>query len=177
MRYTIACYIEMCYNGTRLSLIHYQCCVHKKDSILAWIWTALMVRQRASILTHWGRVTHICVGKLTIIGSDNSLSPGRRQAIIWSNAGILLIGPLGTNLSEILIEIPTILIQENAFESVVCEMASICLGLNVLNRTATNCMILKTGSQLEGKKYIKEIKPCKLKENLRYCQTSNISAP
>ena len=34
------------------------------------------------VLTHWDRVTHICVGKLTIIGSDNGLSPGRRQAII-----------------------------------------------------------------------------------------------
>ena len=33
-------------------------------------------------LSHWGRVTHICVGNLTIIGSDNGLSPGRRQAII-----------------------------------------------------------------------------------------------
>ena len=58
-------------------------------------------------LTHWGRVTQICVSKLTIIGSDNGLSPGRRQAIIWTNAGILLIGPLGTNFSEILIEILT----------------------------------------------------------------------
>ena len=56
-------------------------------------------------LTHWGRVTHICVNKLTIIGSDNGLSLGRCQAIIWTNAGILLIGPLGTNFSEILIEI------------------------------------------------------------------------
>ena len=37
------------------------------------------------LLTHWGRVTHICVGNLTIIGSDNGLSPGRRQAIIWTN--------------------------------------------------------------------------------------------
>ena len=50
-------------------------------------------------------MTHICVNKLTIIGSDNGLSPGRRQAIIWTNAGILLIGPLGTNFPEILIEI------------------------------------------------------------------------
>ena len=41
------------------------------------------------------------------IGSDNSLSPGRRQAIIWTNAGILLIGPWGTNFSEILIDIHT----------------------------------------------------------------------
>ena len=42
-------------------------------------------------LTHWGRVTHICVDNLTIIGSDNGLLPGRRQAIILINAGILLI--------------------------------------------------------------------------------------
>ena len=56
-------------------------------------------------LTHWGRVKHICVGKLTTIGSNNGLSPGRRQVIIWTNAWIFLIGPLGTNFSEILIEI------------------------------------------------------------------------
>ena len=70
-------------------------------------------------------MTHICAGKLSIIGSDNDLSPGRRQAIIWTNAGMLLIGPLGTNFSEILIEILTFFIQENAFESVVCEMVAI----------------------------------------------------
>ena len=58
-----------------------------------------------NVLTYWGRVTHICVSKLTIIGSDNGLSPGRRQAIIWTNAGILLIQTLGTNFSEILGEI------------------------------------------------------------------------
>ena len=58
-------------------------------------------------LTHWGRVTHICVGKLTIIGSDNGLSPGRRHAIIWTIAGIMIIGPLGINFSEILIRIQT----------------------------------------------------------------------
>ena len=30
----------------------------------------------------WGRVMHICVSKLNIIGSDNGLSPGRHQAIM-----------------------------------------------------------------------------------------------
>ena len=59
------------------------------------------------LLTHWGWVTNICVRKPTIIGSDNGLSPGRRQAIIRTNAGILLIGTLGTNFSEILSEIHT----------------------------------------------------------------------
>ena len=57
------------------------------------------------ILTHWGRVTHICDCILTSIGSNNGLSPGRRQAIIWTNAGILLIRPLGTDFIEIFIEI------------------------------------------------------------------------
>ena len=33
--------------------------------------------------------------------------PGRHQAIIWTNAGVLLIGPLETNFNEILIEIHT----------------------------------------------------------------------
>ena len=50
------------------------------------------VEKIPSRLTHWGRVTHICVSKLSSIGSDNGLSPERRQAIIWTNAGILLIG-------------------------------------------------------------------------------------
>ena len=63
-------------------------------------------------LNHWGRVTHICVSNLAITGSDNGLSPGRRQAIIWTNAGILLIGTLGTNFSEILIEINTFLFKK-----------------------------------------------------------------
>ena len=65
-----------------------------------------------NVLTHWGRVMHICVGKLTIIGSDNGLSPGRRQAIIWTNAGLLLIWPLGTNFSEFLIEIQIFLLNK-----------------------------------------------------------------
>ena len=55
--------------------------------------------------SHWGRLAHICISKLTIIGSDNSLVPGQREAIIWTNAGILLTGPLGTNFSELLIKI------------------------------------------------------------------------
>ena len=58
-------------------------------------------------ITHWGRVTNICVSKLIIIGSDNGLSPGRRQAIIWTNADKLLIGPVATIFSEIIIEIHT----------------------------------------------------------------------
>ena len=56
-------------------------------------------------LTHRGRVMHICVSILTIIGSDNGLAPARRQAIVWTYAGILLIRTLGTNFSKILSKI------------------------------------------------------------------------
>ena len=77
-------------------------------------------------------MTHICVGNRTIIGSDNGLSPGRRQAITWTNVGILLIGPLGTNFSEMSIEIHTF-----SFKKIHLKMSSgkwrpFCLGLNVL---------------------------------------------
>ena len=41
----------------------------------------------------------------TIIGSDTGLSTDWHQAIILTNAGILLIVPLGTNFSKILIPI------------------------------------------------------------------------
>ena len=83
-------------------------------------------------LTHWGRVTHICVSKLTIIGSDNGLSPDRRQAIIWTNAGLLLIGPLGTNFGEIPIEILTFSLKKMRLKVSSAKRWPFCLGLNVL---------------------------------------------
>ena len=89
-----------------------------------------------AVLTHWGRATHICVGKLTIIGSDNGLSPGRRQAIIWTSAGILLIGPLRTNFSEILIEIYTFSFKKIDLKVSSGKWRPSCLGLNVL----TTCL-------------------------------------
>ena len=83
-------------------------------------------------LTHWGRVTHICVSKITIIGSDNGLSPGRRQAIIWTNAGILLIGPLGTKSSQIVIEIQTFSFKKMHLKVSSAKWRPFCLGFNVL---------------------------------------------
>ena len=85
-----------------------------------------------NVLTHWGRVTHICVGKLTIIGSDNGLLPGRRQAIIWTNAGILLIEPLGTIFSEILIGIQIFSFMKMRLKMSSAKWRPFCLGLNVL---------------------------------------------
>ena len=74
------------------------------------------------LLTHCGRVTHICVGNLTIIDSDNGLSPERRRVIIWTNAAILLIWTLGNKLQWNFNQNSNIFIEENAFENVVCEM-------------------------------------------------------
>ena len=82
-------------------------------------------------LTHWGRVTHICVSKLTIIGSDNGLSPGRRQAIIWTIAGISLTGRLRTNFSKILIEIHIFSFKKMHLKLSCGKWWPFCLGFNV----------------------------------------------
>ena len=76
------------------------------------------------VLTHWGRVTHIYVSKLPTIGSDNGLSPGRRQAIIWTNAGNIVDWTLMNKLQWNFNRNCKTFVQENAFESVVCEMAT-----------------------------------------------------
>ena len=82
--------------------------------------------------THWRQVTHMCISKLAILGSDNGLSPGRRQTIIWTNAGILLIGPLWTNFSEILIEIYTFSLKKIHLKMLSGKWWPFGLGLNVL---------------------------------------------
>ena len=93
-------------------------------------------------------MTHKCVSKLTIIGSDNGLSPGRRQAIIRTNAGILLIGPIETKFSEILIKIHT-----SSFKKMHLKLSSgkcrpSCLGLNVLRLlTSRTCIGNEKGKQ------------------------------
>ena len=83
-------------------------------------------------LTHWGRVMYICVSELTIIGLDNGLSPGRRQAIIWTNAGILLIWTLWTNFSEIFIEFHTISFKKMLLKRSSAKWRPFCLRVNVL---------------------------------------------
>ena len=98
------------------------------------LWTSMSLHRVLLLdcLTHWGRVTHICAGKLTIIGSDNGLSPVRRQAIIWTNAGIVLIRPLETNFSEISIEIHTFSFRKMHLKMSSGKWRPLCLGLNVL---------------------------------------------
>ena len=82
-------------------------------------------------LTHWDRLMHICVVNQTIIGWNNGLSPGRCQAIIWTNARILLTTTVGTKFSIILIEILML-----SFKKMHVKMSGkcqpFCFGLNVL---------------------------------------------
>ena len=67
------------------------------------------------------------------IGSDNGLSAGRRQAIISTSGRMLLIWPLGTNFSEISIDIQTFSFKEIHFKMSSGKWRPFCLGLNVLN--------------------------------------------
>ena len=76
-------------------------------------------------VTHWGRVTHICIGKLTISGSDNGLSswspPSHYQNQCWDIVNWNIKNKLQWNLKQN----SDNCIQENAFENVVWKMAAI----------------------------------------------------
>ena len=93
------------------------------------VWSTL----NSNPLTHWGRVTHICVSNLTTIGSDNDLSPERCQAIIQTNAGILSIAPLGINFSEISMEIQTFSFRKMHLKSSSAKWRPSCLGPQCVN--------------------------------------------
>ena len=121
----------------------------------------------SSHITHWRRVPHTCVTKSTTVGSDNGLAPTRRQAINWTNAGILLIGALGTKFDEILIESHTF-----SFKKMQLKMSanwrSFCLGLSVLT-DVQRC--------IDDEKEVKHHASAESwhNSNFVYGQTSNIS--
>ena len=117
--------------------IRRQAIIWTNDGLVNWrIYTSLGLDD----LTHWGRVTHICVSKLTTIGSYNGLSPGRRQAIIWTNAGILLIRPLGINFIEILFEINTLSFNKMHLTMASAKWRLFRLGRSVLMGVWVDCM-------------------------------------
>ena len=74
--------------------------------------------------------TYMSVNWATIV-SDNGLLPGQCQPIIWTNAGLLLIGPLGTNFNEISIDIHIFSIKKIHLKMLSAKWHSFCLGLNV----------------------------------------------
>ena len=91
---------------------------------------------------------------LAIICWDNGLSPGRRQAIIWTNAGKLLIGPFGTNVSEILIESHTFSFNEIHFKISSGKWRPFVLGLNVLSRVTNHCNRFRSNLRMADLKMI-----------------------
>ena len=89
----------------------------------------LLISALCGSLTHWGWMTHICNSRLSTIGSYNGLSPSRRQAIIWTNAEILLIRTIGTNFSEILSVIHTFSFKKMHLKMSSGKWRPFCLGL------------------------------------------------
>ena len=67
-----------------------------------------------------------------IIGSGNVLSPIRWQAITWTNAAQLLIGPSGTNLKSNSNQNEIIFVQENEYKNI-RKMTVILLQLQYVN--------------------------------------------
>ena len=78
-------------------------------------------------------MTHIRVSRSTIITSDNDLSPGRRPAIIWTNAGMLLVRTIEINFSETLSGIYTFSCKKMHLKVSSAKWRQFCPGLNVLN--------------------------------------------
>ena len=66
-----------------------------------------------------------------IIGSDNGLSPVRRQAIICTNYGLLSIGPLGTYFGEIWVMINQFSLKKMNLKMSSAKWPPFCLGLSV----------------------------------------------
>ena len=85
---------------------------------------------------HWGPVTHIYFSKIIIIDSDNTLSAGRRQAIIWTSGGMLLTRTLGIYFGEILIEINTFSFKKMHLTMSTVKWRLFRLGLNELTADA-----------------------------------------
>ena len=81
------------------------------------------------IEAEWHKYTSV---KHTINDAVNGLSLGQRQAIIWFNAGILLIGPLETNFGEILIEIYIFSFKKMHLKMSSGDWRPFCLSFNVL---------------------------------------------
>ena len=67
-------------------------------------------------------------------GSDNGLSHGGHQAIIWMNDGILLIEPLGINFSDVLIKINAILFNKMHLKMASAKWRLFRLGFNELTQ-------------------------------------------
>ena len=127
----------------KLPHIHRTCCIPRSNTYC--ITRSNMTQQAmktSSYLIYWGWVLHICINNLTIIGPDDGLLPDRHQAIIWTNAVILLIQTLGTNLSEILSEIHTFSLNKMCLNMSPGKWWQFYLGLNVLSEKYITLLLI-----------------------------------
>ena len=137
-RHCLHCMLCHCSNKWTAWITKINACVICSHS---WFWCPpslqTHLRHASNMLkgciTCWGRVMHICVIKLNIFGSDNRLSPGRHQAIIWTNAGILLIGPIGTNFNDILIVIHVFLFTKIHLKMSPCKITAIVVWASMIS--------------------------------------------
>ena len=109
----------------------YYCIDHMNEMIASGTNYELIYSQRAKFFI-W-ILTHICVSKLTFIGSENVFSPDGRQAIILTNAWILLIWSWRTKFGEILIAIYTYSLRKMHLHVSPGKWRPSCLGLIVLD--------------------------------------------
>ena len=93
-------------------------------------------------LTHLPLALHICVSELIGTGSGNGLSPVLHQAITWTNADLLSIGPLGTNFIEIWIKIQKFSFLKMPLKMLSAKWQPFCLGGDeLINRnTKDRCL-------------------------------------
>ena len=136
---------------TNGDIINFVCCFKGKHYLLLKENCKCIARhwnsKRIWNLTHWRRMTHLCVSKLNTISSDSGLFPGWRQAIIWTNGGILLISPLRTNFSEMLIEIPTFFNKKKLHLKISAEKwRPIFLGFDVLKQSEQRLLMAQWAS-------------------------------
>ena len=138
----VSCWVLMILRMSVMTQQYYsQWQIEQRMKAVGWWWyhtsgarrgiTGVSSEQFIHVLTHRGRVTHICISKPTIIGTDNGLSPERRQVIIQTNAELLSIGPLGTNFSGILSEIHIFSYKKMYLKTLSAKWRPFCLSLNV----------------------------------------------
>ena len=90
-RRTLSSLIRVFFYSTALSV------QQQMNQLIFALWVLILWQESVEAGNQWILLT---TSRITLTGSDNGLSPGRHQAIIRNNAGILIIGPLGTNFSE-----------------------------------------------------------------------------
>ena len=121
-----------------------------RPSAFPWTWILERLRQVCSYL---GLFSHILMVGWPVWLAPSAV-PCRHQAIIWTSAGILLITPLGTKFSEILIKIHTFLFRKMHLKMLSGKWRPFCLRLNVLRPSHAHEPCLTVGERTVALKII-----------------------